>query len=223
MTDALRLFGLKAIVTEAGSGIGEAIVRTFVKQGAEVLAIDAAGSGVETHFRKVSGVSGVVLDMHALDASKQLASEAKKSLGGLDIVVSNFDWHRKTPINDTDAGAAEELTENMLARTAAIYDATLSLLQRSPAGRMIVIGCLRSVFGKDGTMAYRNTELAMHRLVSKLAARGGEFGVTANYIQPGAVMTPASRPVFAADRELRDYCIRQSSAKRLADPVDIAK
>jgi len=39
MADELRLFGLKAIVTGASGGIGEAIARTLVKQGADVLAI----------------------------------------------------------------------------------------------------------------------------------------------------------------------------------------
>ena len=36
-------------------------------------------------------------------------------------------------------------------------------------------------------------------------------------------MTPASRRIFAEDKALRDYCIAHSAAKRLGDPVDIAK
>ena len=44
MSSALRLFGLKAVVTDAGSGIGEAIARTLVKHGAKVLAVDAPSS-----------------------------------------------------------------------------------------------------------------------------------------------------------------------------------
>ncbi|MEQ9561805.1 MAG: SDR family oxidoreductase, partial [Woeseiaceae bacterium] len=55
------------------------------------------------------------------------------------------------------------------------------------------------------------------------AARCGELGVTAKVIQPGAVMTPVSRGVFSAHRDLRDHCIRISASRRLAEPVDIAK
>jgi NAD(P)-dependent dehydrogenase (short-subunit alcohol dehydrogenase family) len=36
-------------------------------------------------------------------------------------------------------------------------------------------------------------------------------------------MTPRSRRVFAEDRDLRDYCISLSAARRLGEPVDIAK
>ena len=45
MAEALRLFGMKAVVTGAASGIGEAIVRTFVKHGATVFAVDSEPSG----------------------------------------------------------------------------------------------------------------------------------------------------------------------------------
>ncbi len=176
MADALRLFGLKAIVTDAASGIGEAIVRTFVKQGAAVLAVDSATSGIETHFRKLNGVTGVALDLRAKDSARQLIASAKSVLGGLDIVVSNFDWHGESP-----------------------------------------------VFSKEGEQAYRASERALHALMQSFAMRCGESGIAANFIQPGAVMTPVSRRVFSSDRELRDHCIRMSAARRLGEPVDIAK
>jgi NAD(P)-dependent dehydrogenase (short-subunit alcohol dehydrogenase family) len=223
MSDALRLFGLKAIVTDAASGIGEAIVRTFVKHGAEVLAVDLANSGIETHFRKVNGVSGLALDMHLNDAPKQLMAAAKTILGGLDIVVNNFDWHRASPLGNSDAAEIQSLIDEMHALISGICDLSVPLLKKSPAGRIIAMGCLRSVFSVDGDEAYRESERALHRLISSQASRCGEFGITANYIQPGAVMTPVARRVFSADKALRDHCIRVSAAKRLGETVDIAK
>jgi NAD(P)-dependent dehydrogenase (short-subunit alcohol dehydrogenase family) len=56
-----------------------------------------------------------------------------------------------------------------------------------------------------------------------LAVEIGEFGITANYVQPGGVMTPDSRDVFRKDKTLRDHCINRSAARRLGEPVDIAK
>jgi NAD(P)-dependent dehydrogenase (short-subunit alcohol dehydrogenase family) len=111
----------------------------------------------------------------------------------------------------------------MCSRIAAIAESSLPLLQKSPAGRMIAIGCLRSVFSIDGGEAYRASEKSLHALVRDQATRCGELGVTVNMIQPGAVMTPVSRGVYSANRNLRDHCIRISAAKRLAEPVDIAK
>ena len=56
-----------------------------------------------------------------------------------------------------------------------------------------------------------------------MAADTAEFGINANYIQLGAIMTPESRRVFNNDKDLRDYCIKRSAARRLGEPVDIAK
>ncbi len=50
MADPLRLYGLKALITHAAGGIGEASARTLVKHGARVLAVDTTNSGVEQHF-----------------------------------------------------------------------------------------------------------------------------------------------------------------------------
>ena len=63
----------------------------------------------------------------------------------------------------------------------------------------------------------------LSNLTRALAVAVGEFGITADYAQPGGVMTPDSRDVFRKDMALRDHCIKQSAAKRLGEPVDIAK
>ena len=215
--------GLNAIVTEASAGIGEAIVRTFVKHGATVLAVDAAASGIDTRFRNVRNVRGVAMDLTRADAATLLVDAAKTELGGLDILVNNFDWQTESPLNDSDEAECERLLKIVTERMSAFCHAAMQPMQKSPAGRMINIGCVRSVFGVEGEGAYAKSQAAIASLTSALAAKSGEFGITVNYIQPGAVMTPVSRRIFAADKDLRDRCIRSSAARRLGEPVDIAK
>ncbi len=101
--------------------------------------------------------------------------------------------------------------------------AALPHLKKSPAGRIINMGFLRSCFAVNGGEANARAEQDLANLTRALAAESGKFGVTANYIQPGAVMTPESREVFRKDKALRDYCIQSSAASRVGEPVDIAK
>ena len=96
-------------------------------------------------------------------------------------------------------------------------------MQKSPAGRIINIGFLRSVFATNGAAACVVARKDLAALTRALAAETGEFSITANYVQPGAIMTPTAREVFRKDRALRDYCIANSAAKRVGEPVDIAK
>jgi NAD(P)-dependent dehydrogenase (short-subunit alcohol dehydrogenase family) len=223
MDDAMRLFGLKAIVTGAANGIGEAVARTFVKHGAQVLSVDSPESGIETLFSSVRGISGFAADLSNPESAAKIMDAATSTLGALDIVVNNYSIQSDTPIGDGDDSALGKLLNRKITVMSGICDAALALLQKSPAGRIINVGFLRSSFAKDGDAACATAEQALAKYTGKMAAACGEFGITVNYIQPGAIMTPDSRDVFSNDTALRDHCINRSAAKRLGEPVDVAK
>jgi 3-oxoacyl-[acyl-carrier protein] reductase len=223
MADALRLFGLRAVVTGAGSGIGEAIVRTLVKHGSEVLAIDSTNSGIETHFKGVRGVRGAPLDLNAADSATKVGELAATELGVVDIVVCNLSPHSEGPISDGDDEALARLLSRKNELVESICNQLLPMMKSSPAGRIIVLGFNRSVFARDGADSYAKSEAAIAELTKRLAAETASFGINANYIQLGAIMTPESRRVFNNDKQLRDFCIQRSAAKRLGEPVDVAK
>ena len=223
MDDAMRLFGLKAIVTGAANGIGEAIARTFVKHGANVLSVDAPDSGIETLFSSVQGITGFAVDLMNAEATRQIMEAASSSLGALDIVVNNYVIQSDTPISDDDEDSLKGLLDRKITVMSGICDSALPLLKKSPAGRIINIGFVRSSFTKGGDGAFAAAEGTIAEYTAILASACGEFGITANYIQPGAIMTPASRDVFSKDTALRDHCINRSAARRLGEPVDVAK
>jgi NAD(P)-dependent dehydrogenase (short-subunit alcohol dehydrogenase family) len=222
MGEPLRLYGLNALVLNAGSGIGEAIARTLIKHGATVIAADTSNSGVEQHYRSVKGVTGVVANLTDPERLKDLVEQSVKTLGGLDIIVNDFPLRQDAPLEKADE-TLDKLLQARATLTMAMCRAALPHLKKSPAGRIINIGFLRSCFAASGDEANARAEQDLANLTRALAAETGEFGITANYIQPGAVMTPASREVFRKDKALRDHCIRNSAARRVGEPVDIAK
>jgi NAD(P)-dependent dehydrogenase (short-subunit alcohol dehydrogenase family) len=222
MGEPLRLYGLKALVTGGASGIGEAVARTLVKHGASVLAVDGANSGVERHFRSVKGVQGHAANFVDATRMPALVEDAVASLGGIDILVNDFPLQPTAPISDGDK-KLDELLEARADLVTSICRSALPHLKKSPSGRIVNIGFLRSAFAEQGGQAYGQSEQHLAALTRALAADAGEFGITANYVQPGAVMTPASREVFRKNKALRDFCIAGSAARRLGEPVDIAK
>lgn len=222
MGDPLRLYGLNALVLNAAGGICEAIARTLVKHGATVLAIDTKNSGVEQHYSAVKGITGksaVLVDPERLP---KIIDEAASELGRIDILIIDFPLHPDAPIDQVD-DKLEFLLRTRATLTKAVYDTALPYLQKSPQGRIISLGLLRSCFTRNGAAASEYAQQDLAEMTQALAAEAGEFAITVNYIQPGAVMTPESREVFRKDHGLRDYCIRGSAARRLGEPVDIAK
>lgn len=222
MSEPPRLYGMKAAVINAADGIGEAVARTLVKHGAEVAAVDVRNSGVEQHFRSVRGIRGIFADLSSPAKQAETIQAVVDKLGGLDILVSDFPVNPESPISGT-GDALDKLLSRRADLTLAVCHAALPHLQKSPAGRIINIGFLRSVFAAEATDAVRHAESNLADITRALAAESGEFGITANYVQPGAIMTPVSREVFRKQKGLRDYCIANSAAKRLGEPVDVAK
>ena len=222
MAEPLRLYGLNALVLNAADGVGEAIARTLVKHGARVIAADTANSGVEQHFRSVRGITGQVATLTDPDGLAELVDTAAKKLGSLDIVVNDFLLRQKTPVAKVDE-TLDAVLKQRATLISAVYRAALPHLKKSPAGRIINIGFLRSFFSATGAEAAARAERDLAALTRALAAETGEFGITANYIQPGGIMTPESRDTFRKNAGLRDYCIKASAARRLGEPVDVAK
>ena len=221
MSDALRLFGTRVIVTAAADGIGEAVVRTFIKQGAVVFAVDRPDSGIDTQFRSLKGVTPHAHAAMDEEGAEAVVAAATEVLGGLDVVVNIGALQPKSPLGDS--AQIDSFVSKKIRAYSTLTRAALPHLERSPAGRVVNIGCLRSAFAKDSADAFGASERTLADLTGRLAREAGPDGITVNYVQPGAVMTPASRRVFNDDKGLRDYCIERSAAKRLGEPVDVAK
>lgn len=222
MSEPPRLYGLKAVVINAADGIGEAVARTLAKHGAKVLAVDVNVSGVEQHFRPVRGINGLVADLKLPAKQSETIEAATKKLGGIDILVCDFPITPQKPVI-APGEELDRLLERRTELTMAICRAALPELKKSPAGRIINVGFLRSVFAVEGAGAFDNAEANLAAVTRALAAETGDFGISANYVQPGAIMTPVSREAFRKNAGLRDYCIKHSAARRLGEPVDVAK
>lgn len=222
MADPKRLYGLRALVLNAADGIGEATARTLIKHGAKVIAADTNNSGVVQHYASVKGITGQVANLTDPGQLAALVEESAEKLGGLDIIVNDFLLRQNAPLAKID-----DKLEGVLKQRANLVltacRAALPYLKHSPAGRIINIGFLRSFFAANGNDACARAEKDLANLTRALAAEIGEFGITANYVQPGAIMTPESREAFRKDPALRDHCIKGSAASRLGEPVDVAK
>jgi len=222
MGDPLRLYGLKALVLNGGNGIGEATARTLIRHGATVVAVDSKNSGVERYFSTVKGITGLAAGFADAKLIAGVVQEASDHMGGIDILINEFPLAVPMPMDGSDQ-SLDPILQSRAEWLRAACRAALPHLKKSPAGRIVNMGFLRSCFSADAEAACDRAEQDLGKLTRALALEIGEFGITANYVQPGGVMTPESRDVFRKDKTLRDHCIKRSAASRLGEPVDIAK
>jgi NAD(P)-dependent dehydrogenase (short-subunit alcohol dehydrogenase family) len=215
-----RLAGKLAIVTGAASGIGEAIARTYLAEGARVVVADLPNSRLKEIFGTVSGAHCLAADTTATDTPDRLMAAAT-ALGGLDILVNNA--------GIAVAGQFETLTDEQFDHIMAvnvrsyfrIARAAVPLLRARGGGRIINLGSIMSEMAGPSLSIYSTSKHAVAGLSKGMAVDLGKYNITVNYLQPGSIWTGMSRP-FMADENFRKYWENKAPMGRIGDPEDVA-
>jgi NAD(P)-dependent dehydrogenase (short-subunit alcohol dehydrogenase family) len=180
----MRVEGLRAAVTGAASGIGLATAELLVREGARVAAIDREPT---TPADGITPLVADVTDQPSLDAA---AAEARRVLGGIDIVVANAgigavgtavdnddeEWHRVYDVNVVG-----------IVRTVRAF---LPLLRESDAGAIVCTSSVVATTGLPQRACYGASKGAVLALTMAMAADFAADGIRVNCVCPGTVDTP---------------------------------
>ena len=210
-----------AVITGAASGIGEASANLFAENGAKVLAFDLDDSIIEK-FKDNNSITGFKLDIASSSAPEIISNTIQEVLGGLDILMNNAGVVSGSPIEEMQDEEWDKVFAVNVEATIKITRCSLPYLKKSKFGRIINIGSIMSSLGDAGLSAYAASKHAVAGLTKSIAAEVGPAGITANYIQPGAIMTGMTREAFKVN-DYKDFWTNRSAVKRLGQPIDIAK
>jgi short-subunit dehydrogenase len=102
-----------------------------------------------------------------------------------------------------------------------ITRAVLPHMKLRRSGRIINLGSIMSDFGGPSLCAYGTSKHAIAGFTKSLSADLGKFGITANYLQPGAIMTPLAAPSMA-DPAFRAYWEEKAPVGRIGEAHEVA-
>ncbi len=214
---AETLAGRVAVVTGAGSGIGEAIARTFHAEGAQVLAVDLA----EPSLPDDSRMALMAKDVTADDAPDAIVAAARRAFGGLDILVNNAGICLPGSIEDQTLESWDKVFAVNVRALFRITQAAVPLMKAKGWGRILNLGSIMSDFGGPSLCAYGASKHAVAGFTKSLAVDLGHYGITANYLQPSAIWTGMSRP-FMDDPDFRAYWEGKAPVGYIGEPEDVA-
>lgn len=208
-----------AVVTGAASGIGRAIALRYGEEGVKVIAVDRDEPALE---KAGPFHATLAVDVSARDAPAQIAALAQDAAGGCDILVNAAGISAFGLFDDPDQSLWDDTLRINLDAGAKITRAVLPMLRLSDQGRIIMIGSTCSQFASAGLSAYVVSKHAILGLTRALASELGQDGITVNCIQPGAILTNITGPVFEQDPSFRDYWTNKAALGRIGTPEDIA-
>jgi NAD(P)-dependent dehydrogenase (short-subunit alcohol dehydrogenase family) len=225
------LEGRAAIVTGAASGIGAASARLFAEHGASVLAVDLAAERLEAEHAGRDGVQVLAQDVTAPEAPERIVGRALELFGQLDILYNNAGVsgeapehvpHRRYRTKDTPDDFWRQVLEINLNSGFRLTKAALPHLRSSRAGRVIGTSSVMADFTDVGLGAYATSKAAMRAFLRTVAVEEGKYGVTANWIEPGAIYTPMTRVAYD-QAQFTDPVVQRISLRRLGQPIDVAR
>ena len=221
----------RILITAGAGGIGLAIAKAFVANGARVHIADVNGDAVQEIVRQHPGITGSVGDISQSADLEILFQDVQTQLGGLDVLVNNAGIAGATsPVADYPLDTWNAVLGINLTGTFMVTQRAIPLLQQSPAASIIVMSSLAGRFGYANRVAYSTTKWGLVGFTKTLSLELGPLGITANSIHPGAVDGPRIQSVFAGRakasgrsmQEETDLALANQSVKHFIDPADIA-
>ena len=221
---ATRFENMTALVTGAARGIGFAISRQLVAEGAQVVMADVDGEAVAASARSLSGLAGGARAIQMDVTSRQAVTDAVEhasSQGALDLLVSNVGVALETPFPEvTDAQWMTQISATLTGSFLCTQIAAEKLMRSRHGGRAVLIGSVNGQAG-FGHEAYSAAKAAVHNLTANLAVRYGPSGVRFNAVAPGTVITEAWEPRVARDQGLLNRMAQHYPLGTLGLPEDV--
>lgn len=212
--------GRRVLVTGASRGIGEAITRLFVAEGAQVVALDvaAAADGLSALSAEL-GVETLALDITAPDAAEILLAAAK-SRGGYDVVIHNAGITRDRTLARMEPREWDSVMAVNLSAPLAITRALVEGGGMRANGRIVAVSSLSGIAGNMGQSNYALSKAAWIGAVRRLAPQLAAQGITINAVAPGFIETQMTAAIPFAIREAGR---RMNSMGQGGHPVDVAE
>jgi 2-keto-3-deoxy-L-fuconate dehydrogenase len=189
-----RLDGKVALVTGAGSGIGEQIARLFARQGAAVVIgdVDEAGG---TRVAEAIAQAGMRARYRHLDVSDAASAEAAvracvEGFGGLHVLVNNAGIGYVGDALETDEREYEKLMAVNVRGVFLCSKAALAHMVEHGGGVIINMASVAGQVGVSRRFAYGASKGAVIAMTKSMAVDFVKRGIRVNCICPGTIHTP---------------------------------
>ncbi|MET7860344.1 SDR family oxidoreductase [Streptomyces sp. NPDC005318] len=221
---ALRFTDHVAIVTGAGSGIGQATAVALAASGARVLGVGRRQEALEETARAHSNIAVLSSDICEDGAADRIVTAAVDRWGRLDLLVNNAGVAALMPLAETDRAVITDLFDVNVTAPSLLAHAALPHLRKS-SGSIVNVSSTYGHRPLAGGAHYAATKSALEQLTRSWALELAPEGVRVNAIAPG----PTETDVLAAAgldedavTEIRTNERERIPTGRLGRPRDVA-
>ena len=214
-----------AVVTGGTRGIGYAVVKKYLENGAKVVLFGSRKETVDKALVSLKGenptweVSGAFPDLGDADVVAEEIRQIKRKYGRIDILVNNAGISDSTPI---DNYTSEQFTKVMRLNVSAIMNGILpmvKIMKEQGGGCILNTSSMVSICGQPSGVAYTTSKSAVNGLTWSLARELGPYNIRVNAVAPGITNTDM---VAALPKDVIEPMKKMIPLQRIGEAEDIA-
>jgi NAD(P)-dependent dehydrogenase (short-subunit alcohol dehydrogenase family) len=213
------------IITGAGKGIGLAMVKVFIDNGAKLAVITRSQEDIDslnTEFidegKKFMAMCG---DVSESDTVNRFVDEVINKYGRVDVLVNNAGMRFRKKFAEITCEEFKKVLDVNLLSVFFLSQAVLPTMVKQNAGKIINISSIAGTQGFSELSGYVTSKAAIIGLTKSLAVEYAGHNVQINAIAPGFCKT-SYFDNFSKNDELYDFTISRTPMKRWGESVEVA-
>jgi len=225
-TSLFDLTGKVALVTGSTHGLGMAMATGLGNAGA-TLVINGASSQAKldkavAHYKSL-GLDAVGYLFDVTDESQVIQNIAaiEKEVGSIDILVNNAGIIKRTPLEDMEVEAFEEVLKVDLISPFIMSKHVIKGMIARGEGKIINICSMMSELGRNTVGAYAAAKGGLKMLTKNMATEWSKHNVQVNGIGPGYFATSQTEPIRKDGHPFNDFIVGRTPAGKWGNPDDL--
>ena len=191
-----------AVITGAGSGIGEAIAKALSNNGVSVALAGRNEDKLQAVAQQLNVDTKVIpTDVTKKDSVDQMLQVVKGHFGKVDIVVNSAGQSLSSKITDYDVEQWDTMIDVNVKGTLYVLQAALPYLLNQSSGHIINIASISGFEVTKSNAVYSATKAAIHTITQALEKELARTGVKVTSISPGMVESPMTEHMDFGDRK----------------------
>ena len=215
---------LRALITGGAGGIGTRTAIALLKQGADVIIVDAREEKIKNALEKIKVETGkeaksYTCNLLDIEATKELFYKLEEEFGQIDILVNNAGIDKdKLLMKMSEDDLDIVMNVNFKAPFLLSQAASIRMAKRN-FGRIINISSVVAFTGNKGQTNYCSSKSALLGMSKTIALEYAKRGITVNCIAPGAIKTPM---IDVLSEEAREAFLKKIPVGFFGKPDNVA-
>lgn len=215
-----RLEGKVVLVTGAFGGIGSAVCRELIREGARLVAADLAEAAPPAD---ISASCELILDGKLEEDSNRFVGKTKEQCGSLDAVVNLVGMNVFADLLDLSTSDWDlVLRTNLTSAFSLSVAAARAMASQGRGGSIVHFSSTTSIFGSPGQAAYAAAKAALNSLVKSMAVEWSPLQIRVNAVSPIMTRTRINADWLDEDAERQQNIAARIPLGRLGQPEDYA-